>query len=405
MKTRIVRFTDGVLSAAMYCAILCTAALHAISAPAGTSITNVVTVQYRDLSGGLMLSASAQVSTLVSGAPVLKITLNPSSDPVMPGDQLIYTIGYENTGNAPATGVVLNDQLTVAASFVSATGGGVFDGAGNKVVWNIGAVPVGSSGELKVTVNISTAAAGGSTVPNTTSITSSEGSADSKTINTLVGEAPNLKITCLAVPSVVVAGGAITYTIQYANIGNKQATGVQIRDALPSGVSLVNGSITGGGTVSGGAVVWNPSVVNAGSSGTVSFQVNTSTTFAIGHVITDAATILSAELGVILSNQAATTIAAPRVSLAVSDAPDPVIAAHAAADLDGANTQARQPGSDGRAILWRQTAGDEVLGRELDPHREIRTDLAAHLGANRREEAESVLGAAAPTITAAVDVR
>lgn len=68
------------------------------------------------------------------------------------------------------------------------------------------------------------------------------------------------------------SGSLLTYTITYNNTGDEDATGVIVRETIPSGATFV--SATEGGTFSSGAVTWMIGTLPAGTIGeTVSFTV------------------------------------------------------------------------------------------------------------------------------------
>jgi uncharacterized repeat protein (TIGR01451 family) len=72
------------------------------------------------------LLAAVALANVGAAAPSdsanLKITKADSPDPVRIGGQLTYTIGVEDLGPAPATGVTVTDNLPQGVSLVSATG-------------------------------------------------------------------------------------------------------------------------------------------------------------------------------------------------------------------------------------------------------------------------------------------
>jgi uncharacterized repeat protein (TIGR01451 family) len=77
------------------------------------------------LAAALMLVAFvfADLGTAAQpGAANLKITKSDSPDPVRIGEQLTYTVGVENLGPSPATGVTVTDNLPKGVDLVSATG-------------------------------------------------------------------------------------------------------------------------------------------------------------------------------------------------------------------------------------------------------------------------------------------
>lgn len=84
-------------------------------------------------------------SAAPTGSANLKITKSDSPDPVFVGQQLTYTIGVENLGPSPASGVTVTDNLPKGVDLVSASGpSGACAAQGGKVTCAIGALnPVG----------------------------------------------------------------------------------------------------------------------------------------------------------------------------------------------------------------------------------------------------------------------
>jgi uncharacterized repeat protein (TIGR01451 family) len=69
------------------------------------------------------------------------------------------------------------------------------------------------------------------------------------------------------------SGDTVTFTIAFTNTGAGSATNVAITDVIPTGSTLVAGSISGGGTLSGSTITWTIGTVASGGTGSVSFQV------------------------------------------------------------------------------------------------------------------------------------
>ena len=97
----------------------------------------------------LLAVAAAAIPTVTSaaapGSSNLRITKSDSPDPVRVGSQLTYTIGVENRGPDPATGVIVTDNLPSTVDLVSASGpGGPCAQQGQSVRCPIGSLaPVG----------------------------------------------------------------------------------------------------------------------------------------------------------------------------------------------------------------------------------------------------------------------
>lgn len=84
-------------------------------------------------------------SAAPAGSANLKVTKADSPDPVRVGANLTYTIGVENLGPSPATGVTVTDNLPKGVDLLSATGpAGPCPAQGGKVTCAVGSLnPVG----------------------------------------------------------------------------------------------------------------------------------------------------------------------------------------------------------------------------------------------------------------------
>jgi uncharacterized repeat protein (TIGR01451 family) len=97
-------------------------------------------------------------------------------------------------------------------------------------------------------------------------------SATSNTVTVTVTTTPVIVLQKSASPTTAKSGDTVTFTIQYQNTSTGIASNVVITDVVPTGSTLVAGSITGGGTLSGTTISWNLGTVTGSTSGTVSFQ-------------------------------------------------------------------------------------------------------------------------------------
>lgn len=108
-----------------------------------------------------------------AGTADLKITKADSPDPVRVGSQLTYTIGVENFGPAPATGVTVSDDLPRTVDLVSATGpNGSCAVQGGKVTCAFGSLnPVGVNyGGVQATATIVVIPRSTGTIRNTATV-------------------------------------------------------------------------------------------------------------------------------------------------------------------------------------------------------------------------------------------
>jgi uncharacterized repeat protein (TIGR01451 family) len=110
----------------------------------------------------------------VTAAPNLALVKSANATHGNPGDQIVYKIAYSNTGNAPATGAVITEQVPAGTSLVSCSPacapGGAGDPAGTTETWSIGTVAAGANGSVTMTVSVLNTV--GCTITNTAKISS-----------------------------------------------------------------------------------------------------------------------------------------------------------------------------------------------------------------------------------------
>ena len=104
-----------------------------------------------------------------------------------------------------------------------------------------------------------------------------------------ISGAPLLTVTKIGHPNPVSAGEELTYTIQYANVGNVPAEDVVLTDMLPDDVTFL--SATGGGKEEQGIISWNIGTLAAGESGVVEVKVKVNDNLNQGDTIENVASI------------------------------------------------------------------------------------------------------------------
>ena len=110
---------------------------------------------------------------LHSFCPNLVLLKQADATAVAPGDTVTYTLTYSNTGDGPATSVVINEPIPAGTEFVSCTGGCTTSGSPvTHASWSVGTVPPGGSGSVTLTVRV--LATVGCEVCNVATISSTE---------------------------------------------------------------------------------------------------------------------------------------------------------------------------------------------------------------------------------------
>ncbi|SFI04174.1 conserved repeat domain-containing protein/fimbrial isopeptide formation D2 domain-containing protein [Collimonas sp. OK307] len=215
-----------------------------------------------------------------------------------------YTLTVSNIGGTPTTGAIhLSDLLpagmSLAAGSVASSSGTITNivSNGQALAFDFTpTTPIAAAGSVTVTFNVNVAATATGTLTNYAGITGGGDPAAPVT----PGAACNDSTHCSSDPTVInpvpflklskahsgsfAAGSTGNYTLTITNTGGTPTTGaLSISDRLPTGISLVNGSVTsGGGSVSnvainGQTVTFNltpTAPIPAAGSITVTYAVN-----------------------------------------------------------------------------------------------------------------------------------
>ena len=207
--------------------------------------------------------ANADVATTKTGPATVNALTN-----------YTYTLTARNNGPSTAAAVVMRDTLPAAATFVSATNGGVL-GAGNVVTWpSIATINSGATVARSVTVTspatgtLLNLAASTSTTADPTPV-NNDGSAAGARVTTTVNGAD--VATTKTGPATVNAATNYTYTITVRNNGPGQASGIVLMDTLPASVTFV--SATNGGVLGAGNVVTWPAIATLANAATTTRTV------------------------------------------------------------------------------------------------------------------------------------
>ena len=177
--------------------------------------------------------------------------------PVKVGDVITYTITLTNSSAAIAQNVVVRDYIPAGTSYQSGSGkidgvaypeSGFYDSARGCVTWRVDqiAVDVEMAFSYRVVVTATTDTSGDPITIRNTALYDTDvptGSTTDPTTPTNPVENPTLTYTKEASPTGNVREGqVITYRIR-VNASADMASPVTMRDTLPTGLSLVSGSI------------------------------------------------------------------------------------------------------------------------------------------------------------------
>ncbi len=132
---------------------------------------------------------------LAIGAGFNPLNLDKTADlvKVSPGQNLTYTLSFDNTNNPnPVRNVILTDSLPTQTDFVSASGSGVYNPDTHKVTWNIGDLAAGAPPQtVQVVVQVKSDTPN-TRIRNTATIDSDDTPPTTKSLQTLVVRKPIL---------------------------------------------------------------------------------------------------------------------------------------------------------------------------------------------------------------------
>ncbi len=256
----------------------------------------------------------ASHKSVIESNPVLSLSKTADRSTAQPGDQVTFTLGYANTGNANAASAVISDPIPAFLSFVSATGGGTDQGG--TVVWNLGELIAGDpQGQVTVTFQVADPPLENGTPIINTATLSALGAVPASASSTInVQSAPLLSLDKTTDTPVIEPGQPLTFRLAYGNSGNDNADGVVLEDTVPEFTTFLNAS--NGGTLVGDKVSWNLGTLAIGSPGevTVTFLVD-GPPITNGTQIANTATLNATNTTPVSDTQTVTVSSAPRLTV------------------------------------------------------------------------------------------
>ena len=181
------------------------------------TLTNTATVAATETDSNTA-NNTATATTTVNGSVDVGIVKTDSSDPVVAGGTLTYTITVTNNGPSTATNVVVSDPLPTGLTFTSgtATNGGTVTNANNTVTATIPTLASGASATITVVTAVSATATG--TLTNIATVDTTE--PDTVTTND-----SSTQTTAIAVPTSI--SGKVFRDIDRDNVQDAGEPGLQ----------------------------------------------------------------------------------------------------------------------------------------------------------------------------------
>ncbi|MCK4265792.1 MAG: DUF11 domain-containing protein, partial [Thermoplasmata archaeon] len=213
--------------------------------PPGTVLENWAFMNYTNAIGMIMIESADNATTIVDSA-IIVIEKTVNQTVAMPGDFLQYTIWFNNTGQADATTVWINDTLPIGVSYLGDNANlipsWVSTGVSGQNLWfNFSNVPPGVY-SFTIDVQIDTTVPNGTVLTNWVTCDYETGGYQYEQTqaeaSTLVIR-PYITVEKTVDPQEATIGETLTYTIWFNNTGWGNAT-VNITDVLPPGVLFIS---------------------------------------------------------------------------------------------------------------------------------------------------------------------
>lgn len=289
----------------------------------GTILNNTVNITFANLTG---TNASVTNNTLTSvrGSPNVTINKTDNPDLVFAGDQLVYRITINNTGDDTAFNITIVETYPANTAFITATP----PPTSGTNTFLIQSLNPGQSTTINITLTANSIIANNTVINNTVNATFANSSGQNLTINTTenttVIQPPRFATNKTANQTTVIKGTQLNYTIIVNNTGETTAFNVTVTEGYPSGTIFHSSQplpVTSNNTFSIGTLQPNQATTINITVNTTSILVNGSSmtnTFNVTANRTDGRNISSG------NSTATTVIGFPVIAVVKTDTPDPV---------------------------------------------------------------------------------
>jgi uncharacterized repeat protein (TIGR01451 family) len=233
------------------------------------SVTNIATISHSDQfdPDTNNNTSSVRVSSQRADLTLNKTVSNPTPNV---GDTITFTVDLADLGPDSATDVTVADLLPSGLRFVSASPSqGTYDSATG--VWTVGTVSTSASQTLTIIAQVLSPAS----VANVASISQSDQfdpvTANNTSAATVSPQQADLAVSKTVDNATPRLGDTVNFTVKLTDTGPSNATGVQVTDLLPTGLTFISSNPTQG-SYNPATGLWNVGAVADGADATLVVQ-------------------------------------------------------------------------------------------------------------------------------------
>ena len=209
--------------------------------------------------------------------PTITVAKTANRATAAPGDQIVYTVYYNNTDTGRANHVWINDTLPAQVTYVSSSVPPT-SSSGQVYRWHFTNVAPNSLNSLTITARVNDGTGNGVVLVNRGGLEYTDQlnrkSTGSSAWRNVTVQRPVITVAKIGDKKTALPGDTIVYTIFYNNTGSASAQHVWINDTLPADVTFVSSSVPPT-SFSGRAYRWHFTNVAPGAhSFTITVRVN-----------------------------------------------------------------------------------------------------------------------------------
>ncbi len=218
----------------------------------------------------------------------LELTKKADKSQITIGGTVTFTVTLSNKGPANGTGIVVTDKIPAGITVTDVTTStGSYDK--NTGIWTVGSVVSGGQATMTITgtttqtgniTNTAEVTVAGQPDPDSSPNNHNPNEDDQASVTIQVtpqqGAEADLEITKTANRTQVGVGDQVIFTISLFNRGPSNAFNIQVRDLLPSAITLTNVKVSAG-TYNATTGIWKLNQLFRGAHAVATFTGNTNT--------------------------------------------------------------------------------------------------------------------------------